>query len=269
MSSPAEDRPAFVVKAADFAALYYLDSTHPRPQEIEWINRGTDQRLRPSTIDMLLRTMWRPSETPSVRKLHESAGLRTIFRSERDRDRFARAFRAARGHLSERKEAIVSAVFATEAAAEKALAALKEAGVPQKAMSLVWRTSHYLDQNYEAQDGHEPTDVALSTMGGGIAGALLGVGVLFVPGVGPVAVAGALTSSAFASIATVSGIIGATGGAIAKMLSDHDVDGVAASLYEDDIRRGKVFVSVDTRECEDCRAAAQAILANANLSKAA
>jgi uncharacterized membrane protein len=56
-----------------------------------------------------------------------------------------------------------------------------------------------------------------------------------------------LAASALTSIATVGGILGATGGALARMLTDHDVDGVAARYYEEQIQRGKVFVSVDTR----------------------
>ena len=75
---------------------------------------------------------------------------------------------------------------------------------------------------------------------------MLGVGILLVPGVGPVAAAGAIAASALSSVASVSGIIGATGGAIAKMLTDHDVDGVSAAQYDTQIKRGKIFVSVDT-----------------------
>lgn len=48
-------------------------------------------------------------------------------------------------------------------------------------------------------------------------------------------------------MASVSGVIGATGGAIAKMLTDHDVDGVSAEYYGRQIKRGKLLLSVDTR----------------------
>lgn len=56
--------PAFVIKAEELAALNYLDREHPRPREIEWINRGTDQILKPSTVDMLLRTLFRDVVSP-------------------------------------------------------------------------------------------------------------------------------------------------------------------------------------------------------------
>ena len=252
--------PAFVVKAADFPALYYLDRTHPRPMGTEWINRATDQPLRRTTIEMLLRTMFAESSSPSVRRLHETSGLRTSFRSERDRDRFARIFNTACSELRERHDHVLTAIFDEQDTADKAVSRLATAGVSEEAISMVWRASQYLDTEYRAAPGHSLPEVAGTMMGSGIAGAILGVGVLFVPGVGPVAVAGALTTSAFGSIAAVSGIIGATGGAIAKMLSDHDVDGVSAGLYEQEIRRGRIFLSVDTRRCGDKADTARDIL---------
>lgn len=262
MATDGENLPAYVVKAADLSALYYLDTAHPRPRRLEWINRGTDQRLRPSTIDMLLRTMFRDTHTPSVQKLQDSAGLRAEFRSESERDSFARAFEQARGKLKETKDFILTSVFDQLEAANAAVVAIKAVGVPEDAISLAWRASNYLDQPYQPPKGHSLGEVTTGVVGGGIAGALFGVAVLFVPGVGPVAVAGALTASALGSVAGVSGVIGATGSAIAKMLSDHDVDGVEVGFYEQEIKRGKVFVSVDTRKCEDCRDEVVALFAS-------
>lgn len=262
MGQAAENLPAYVVKAADLSALYYLDTAHPRPRRLEWINRGTDQKLRQSTIDMLLRTMFRETHTPSVQRLHDSAGLRAEFRSERERDGFARAFEEARSKLKENKDFILTSVFEQLEAANSAVQAIQAVGVPDDAISLVWRASNYFDKGYEPPKGHSMADVAAGVVGGGLAGALFGMAVLFVPGVGPVAVAGALTASAFGSVAGVSGVIGATGSAIAKMLSDHDVDGLEIGFYEQEIRRGKVFVSVDTRKCEDCRDEVVALFAS-------
>jgi hypothetical protein len=264
MTEEALPLPAYVVKAMDFPALYYLDRSHPRPLDAVWINRGTDQHLRKSTIDMLLRTMFTESATPSVRKLHESSGLRTSFRSSRDRDRFAQAFGEACNQLKATRDSVLTRVFDDQESADRAIVGLCDIGVPEAAISLVWRASQYLQTDYKAEDGHSVAQVAGSMMGSGIAGALLGVGVLLVPGVGPVAVAGALTASAFGSIAGVSGIIGATGGAIAKMLSDHDVDGVSAGRYEQEIRKGKIFLSVDTKACGEFKVAAEEILRGAS-----
>jgi len=239
--------PAFVIKAEELAALNYLDRNHPRPRKLEWINRGTNQPLRRSSIEMLLRTLFREVETPSVVRLHQSAGLRAVFATDRERQRFASAFAAACEQKVSDKDYLASAVFDDREAAERAVRALKDSGIPGRAISILWRASKFLDADYRFSDGHSPLSVAGAMAGGGVAGAVLGIAVLFVPGIGPVAAVGAVASSALSSMFTFGGILGATGGALARMLTDHDVDGVAARYYEEEIQRGKVFVSVDTR----------------------
>ena len=66
----------------------------------------------------------------------------------------------------------------------------------------------------------------------------------------------------FVTIGTggITGVYYPTGGAIAKMLTDHDVDSVSAEFYDRQIKRGKVLVSVDTRETEKPREECLAIL---------
>lgn len=273
MQAEATTLPAFVIKAEELVALNYLDRNHPRPRKLEWINRGTNQPLRRSSIEMLLRTLFRDVETPSVVKLHQSAGLRAVFGTDQERQKFASAFAAACSQEMSHKQYLASAVFDNREAAESAVAALKQAGIPETAISIMWRASKFLDADYRWSDGASTLSVAGAVAGGGIAGAMLGVAVLFVPGIGPVAAAGALAVSALSSMVTVGGVLGATGGALARTLTDHDVDGVAARYYEEQIQRGKVFVSVDTRSagCE-LDAAVQVLtdnrgrMANAHLS---
>jgi hypothetical protein len=239
--------PAYVVKAEDIIAINYLAVDHPRPRRVEWINRGTDQVLRPTTTSMLLRTLYKPVDRDSVQKLRESSGLRIVFKNEADRVAFANSFRDAKAKSDENKHVMETAVFESREKAEEAIIALQEAGVDQDKISLLCRASQFTDPAHEWSDGHSPVAVASVVAGTGVAGALLGVACLFVPGVGPVAVAGAITASALSSVASVTGIIGATGGAVAKMLTDHDVDGVSAAYYDEQIQRGRVFVSVDTQ----------------------
>lgn len=241
---------AYVVKAQELPALYYLDDAHPRPTALEWINRGTDQKLRRTTVEMLLRTLFGGGQTPSVQKLHNSSGLRAQFRSAKDRDRFSAAFSKAREEMNRDRQHLVTAVFDQQVSARRAVGMLGIEGVPDEAIALLWRASEYLEEKYSPPTGYSPGDLVNAIAGAGVAGAMFGVAVLFVPGIGAVAAAGALASSAVPSVAAVSSIIGATGGAIAKMLTDHDVDGVSATLYEREINRGKIFVSVDTRAAD-------------------
>lgn len=238
--------PAFVIKAEELAVLNYLDRRHPRPRKLEWINRGTDQLLKISSVQMLLRTLFREVSTPSVRRLHRSSGLRAVFRTVRERDTFAKDFAAARIRERESQPHLATAIFDDRQSAQRAVTALKGAGFGEPAISIMWRGSKFLDPNYRWSEGHSPLSVAGAVAGGSLAGAVFGVAVL-IPQVGAVAASGALAASAFSSMASLSGIIGGTGGALAKMLTDHDVDGVAAKLYEEEVQRGKVFVFVDTR----------------------
>ena len=246
MGEPGGHLHAYVVKAAELPALYFLDDAHPRPIELEWINRGTDQKLRRTTVEMLLRTLFAEAQTPSVKKLHDCAGLRASFRSERERERFSNAFAKAVDEMARDRQHLLTAVFDKPDAASRTVKALGEAGVPEKAIAMLWRASEYLEEKYQPARGHSAGTVAGTITGAGMAGAMLGVGILMIPGLGPIAVAGALTSAAIGPVAAVSGVIGATGGAIAKMLTDHDVDGVSATLYEREIKKGRIFVSVDT-----------------------
>lgn len=238
--------PSYVVKAKDLPALNCLPSDHPRPQLVEWINRGTNQKLRPSSVEMLLRTLYRDVAPPSVVKLQRSAGLRMVFRSDRDRDQFANVFQAAKTRSQASESNLVTAIFADRASADRAVERLEDAGIPKNSIALLWRLSQFVNADGEWEDGHSKRSIAGAVAAGGIAGALLGTAVMLVPGIGPVAVAGVIATSALSQVAAVSAAIGSTGGAIARMLTDHDVDGVSASFYEQQIRRGKIFMAVDT-----------------------
>lgn len=250
MAADSASLPAYVIKAEELAALNYLPPDHPRPRLVEWINRGTDQKLKQSSVDMLLRTLFQDIASPSVVRLHRSAGLRASFSTEKEREQFANAFAAAKDRENVSKRHLITAIFNDRQFAEKSVSQLRGAGIPDTAISLLWKASQFIDTEAGWENGHSKLSVAGAVAGGGVAGAMLGVAILAIPGVGPVAAAGAIAASAFSSIATVSGLIGATGGAIAKMLTDHDVDGVSATFYEQQIRRGKIFVAVDTRLAE-------------------
>ena len=63
----------------------------------------------------------------------------------------------------------------------------------------------------------------------------------------PVAAAGAIAASAVPTAAGIGAAAGATVGAIARMLRDHDVDDRNAEYYEERIERGGIFVAVDAR----------------------
>lgn len=246
MNESSQSEPAFVIKAQDIVAINYLASDHPRPRRVEWINRGTNQVMRPTTTQMLLRTLYQDVDTPSIRKLRETSGLRVVFRSEREREAFSSAFAKAQCREGHSKSHVATAVFDAKIKVDAAVAELNRCGAPAKSIALLSRASQFMDTDAKWPEGHSVGSIASAVVGSGFAGAMLGIGFLVVPGVGAVAAGGALASSAIGSVASLGGIIAATGGAIAKMLTDHDVDGVSASFYDKEIQRGKIFLSVDT-----------------------
>lgn len=248
MGQERNSEPAYVIKAEELPALNYLDPDHPRPLLTEWINRGTDQKMRRTTIDLLLRTLDEGAPSPSVERLHQTSGLRAVFANGPDRDAFATAFAGARAQMALRHDFVVATIFDCIDRAQQAVAMLKEAGIPERSISLLCRAGEFSPEGDESWKGHSRMSIAAAVAGGGIAGALLGIGILvMVPGLGAVAAAGAIAGTGLSSVASLSGIFGATGGAMAKMLTDHDVDGREANYYEKQIKRGRVFVSVDTR----------------------
>ena len=155
---------------------------------------------------------------------------------------------------------IVSAVFDDRAEAKRAVAELRNAGIPDSAISLIGRPDDDLATDSDREEGHSKSGIAAGVAGGGVAGALLGVAALAIPGVGPLAAAGAIAASAVPTAAGIGAAVGATGGALAKMLTDHEVEGTDAEYYEEHLQKGGVFVSVDTRRAGDQAEIAREIL---------
>ncbi len=249
MATGSPTAPSFVLKAEQLAALNHLERGHPRPTGLQWINRGTDQNLRPTTVAQLMRTLFRDTRSPSVRRLHETAGLRVMFKSERDRDLFARQFAAAWGIELQRRRSDLTAVFAVPAAAERGFRELSEAGVSPRSVSILWRAGQFLESRHGGPPGHSRLSVAAASAGGGLAGAIFGVTLLVVPGLGQVAVGGALLAHAIGTIGAFGGAVGASGGALARMLTDFDVDDREVPYFAMAIERGMVFLSVDPATC--------------------
>lgn len=144
---------------------------------------------------------------------------------------------------------IVSAVFDNRMEAERALTELRSAGVRDNAVSLVAQHEGHSGAGGGEHDRDRDGDDTRTGLGLGIgAGALLGLGSLMIPGVGPFIAAGALAETlgvAGGAIAAGAAVGGAAGG-LAGALKDHGVSDEDSRYYEDRISQGGVFVSVDT-----------------------
>lgn len=154
---------------------------------------------------------------------------------------------------------VISAVFDSRAEAERAIQELRNAGVDNDAISVIGRDGEH-GTDGTVDDGKEPTSfIAKAAAGSGI-GALLGVAALAIPGVGPLAAAGAIAASAVPGAALTGTAVGAAAGGLGDLLSKHGVSDEDSRYYDERVNNGGIFVSVDTSRGSFDRARVEDVL---------
>jgi hypothetical protein len=164
--------------------------------------------------------------------------------------------------------ATISRLYDDYASASRAVTELEAAGVPHRDISIVasnadnWysddgsqRTTKKIDRDRDGTDDRAEGAAAGAGIGatlGGAAGLLAGLGMLAIPGLGPVVAAGWL-----ASTAAVAAAGGATGGIIGA-LSQSGIGEDEAHVYAEGVRRGGTLVTA--RVPDGDRARFEAIL---------
>jgi hypothetical protein len=152
----------------------------------------------------------------------------------------------------------ITGLFDSHEQAEDAVRALKDAGISSDDISIV---ANNTDGQHASGDGDEVAEGAGAGAGvgavvGGTGGLLAGLGMLAIPGIGPVVAGGWLVATAIGAV-TGAAVGGAAGGIIGA-LTDAGVDERDAHVYAEGIRRGGTLV---TARVDDSRAdAAAAIL---------
>ena len=147
----------------------------------------------------------------------------------------------------------VSALYDTYDAARSAVSALEAAGIPHSDISIVANNSeswHRDDRESNAADG-SGTGAGVGAAVGGVGGLLTGLGMMAIPGVGPVVAAGWLIATAVGA-ATGAAVGAATGGIIGS-LTEAGIPENDANLYAEGVRRGGSLVTarvVDERASE-------------------
>lgn len=142
------------------------------------------------------------------------------------------------------KDNVASAVFDNQSDAQRAVDALRSAGVDSDAISVIARSDGETTVTDGAGEEAAKDVVGKAALGGGI-GALLGVAALAIPGVGPFVAAGAIAQAAIGGAALTGTAVGAAAGGLAGALEDHGVDKADAGYYNDRLNDGGIFVSVD------------------------
>lgn len=152
----------------------------------------------------------------------------------------------------------VSALFDTYATASSAVSALEAAGIPHGDISIVANNSDNWHKGDKASDAADDAGkgAGIGAAVGGLGGLLTGLGLMAIPGVGPVVAAGWLASTAAGALAGAA--VGGAAGGLVGGLTDAGVPERDAHVYAEGVRRGGTLV---TARVDDARAGeAQSIL---------
>jgi hypothetical protein len=151
----------------------------------------------------------------------------------------------------------ISRLYDNYSDAQRAVTSLESAGVPHSDLSIVannsdnwYSTDKKVDRDRDGVDDRAEGAATGAGVGaglGGAAGLLAGLGLLAIPGLGPVVAAGWLASTALGAVAG-----GATGGVVGALtqagVSDED-----APLYAEGVRRGGTLVSARVPDADRAR----------------
>ena len=150
---------------------------------------------------------------------------------------------------------IVTRLFDNYADAQQAVQELEAVGVPRSNISIVASNAEGVHDHHGLEDG--AADEASHSAGkgasvggalGGGAGLLAGLGLLAVPGLGPVVAAGWLVTTVVGAVAGAAAG-GATGGLVGS-LTHAGVSEADAHVYSEGVRRGGSLVSAKVQEAD-------------------
>lgn len=131
--------------------------------------------------------------------------------------------------------------------ASSAVSALEAAGIPSNDISIVSNNADdgHVSNQSGAATGAE-SGAGLGAVVGGAGGLLTGLGIMAIPGVGPVVAAGWLAATAVGAVAGA--VAGSAAGGLIGALTDSGVSEEDANLYAEGIRRGGSLVTARVDE---------------------
>lgn len=139
----------------------------------------------------------------------------------------------------------VIGVFEDADSATQALNALRDAGFTPEQVSVIardTRTTRDMAENTDMVAEDAGKGAVVGTVLGGLAGWLVGVSALAIPGIGPIVGAGIIGS-------TLAGAgIGAAAGGLIGALSSYGVPEEDARQYEESVRQGSVLLTVHAND---------------------
>lgn len=144
----------------------------------------------------------------------------------------------------------ITALYDTYDSAVSAVNALETSGIPHSDISIV---SNNVDNRYNKDHSTSAEDAGkgagIGAAVGGVGGLLTGLGLLAIPGVGPVVAAGWLVTTA--ARAATGAVVGGAAGGLVGSLTGAGVPERDAQFYAEGVRRGGTLV---TARVDDARA---------------
>jgi len=151
----------------------------------------------------------------------------------------------------------ISRLYDNYSDAQRAVSALEAAGIAHSDLSIVannsdnwYNSDKTIDRDRDGTDDRAEGAATGAGVGaglGGAAGLLAGLGLLAIPGLGPVVAAGWLASTALGATA------GAATGGVVGALTQAGVSEEEAPLYAEGVRRGGTLVSAKVPEADRAR----------------
>ncbi|WP_066720638.1 general stress protein [Sphingomonas pituitosa] len=151
----------------------------------------------------------------------------------------------------------ITRLFDDYSDAKAAVNELERLGVPHSDLSIVANNTHG-DHDVTDVNAHGDVTRGASTGAalGGVGGLLAGLGLLAIPGLGPIVAAGWLASTAAG--AAIGGVGGAATGGIVGALKNAGHSEEDAHVYSEGVRRGGTLVSA--RVSDDLASQAESVL---------
>ena len=155
----------------------------------------------------------------------------------------------------------VSGLFDTFEAAKQAIHDLEAAGVPHHDISVLSNNTkgeHDLEKAHQGEEASKDAGVGAGVGGaiGGVGGLLAGLGLLAIPGLGPIVAVGWLASTVTGAL--VGGAVGAAAGGIVGAMTHAGVPEADANVYAEGVRRGGTLITA--KVADDKAAQARAVL---------
>jgi hypothetical protein len=145
----------------------------------------------------------------------------------------------------------ITRLFDDYADAQTAVTELERIGIPHSDLSIVANNAHGAHGNHDDRGDHDVSDVndhgdvsrgaSTGAILGGVGGLLAGLGLLAIPGLGPIVAAGWLASTAAG--AAIGGAGGAATGSLVGALKNAGHSDDEANVYSEGVRRGGTLVS--------------------------